>query len=303
MERCKEILKKLFVLPALPTILISLPSFAFVFFVLGTGIGGTAAYVSYGLSAYAMVIATTGVIRVVRAFRSGIHQQPLVKKLLNHPFGGRYVRDGAFRTEVSLYTSLGINLLYAAMKMVSGILFDSVWFITLAVYYGLLAVMRFLLMVSARKRHEERNLEAEWKRYRLCGILLSGMTLALSGMVLLLVRQDGGYDYPGILIYAMALYAFYAVIMAVVHLIRFRKRGSPVLSAAKAINLTAALISMLALETAMLHQFGQENSLLFWQAMTAATGAGVCGLVLAMAVYMIVHGTEHLKSMNLTEKR
>lgn len=303
MEQCKRILKKLFFLPPLLTVLISLPSFTFVFCVLGMGIDGVVAYVSYGLSAYAMVITTTGMTRIVQAVRNGIDNHPLVKKLLAHPLGGRYLTDVAFRAEVSLYPSLVINMLYAVMKMVSGILYGSVWFITLAAYYILLAVMRFLLLTSARKRHVKSSLAAEFKRYRVCGILLAVMTMALSGMILFIVRQDGGYDYPGVLIYVMAMYAFYAVITAVVNIIKFRKHGSPVLSAAKAINLTAALVSMLALETAMLSQFGSSDDHLFRQIMTASTGAAVCGFVLAMAIYMIVHAGKQIKKLEFNNSQ
>lgn len=295
MEQFGRIIKKLFFLPPLPTVLISLPSFVFVFCVLGMGIEGAVAYVSYGLSAYAMVITTTGMSRVIQAVRRGIDSHPLTKKLLAHPLGGRYITDVAFRAEVSLYPSLVINMLYAAMKMVSGIVYGSVWFITLAAYYILLAVMRFLLLTSARKRHVRSSIAAEFRRYRVCGVLLAVMTLALSGMILFIVRQDGGYDYPGVLIYVMAMYAFYAVITAVINIIKFRKHGSPVLSAAKAINLTAALVSMLALETAMLSQFGASDDRLFRHIMTASSGGTVCALVLGMAVYMIVHATKQLK--------
>ena len=68
------------------------------------------------------------------------------------------------------------------------------------------------------------------------------------------------------------------------------------MSAAKAINLTAALVSMLSLETAMLAQFGGDD-VMFRQIMTSATGAGVCVIVLGMAVYMIVKSTKALKSI------
>lgn len=303
MKQFKRVLKKIFFLPPLATVLISIPSFAFVFFVLGTGIDGAAAYVSYGLSAYAMVITVTGFTRIVKAIRNGIGRHPLVKKLLAHPLGGRYLTDAAFRAEVSLYPSLFINMLYATVKMASGILYGSVWFVTLSAYYILLAVMRFLVLTSARRKHNGADLAAEFRRYRLCGALLAFMNLALSGMVLFIIRQDGGYDYPGILIYVMAMYTFYAVITAVINLVKLRRHGSPVLSAAKAINLTAALVSVLSLETAMLGQFGENDDYFFRMVMTASTGAAVCGFVLAMAVYMIVRATRQLKKMEINSSR
>ncbi len=145
-----------------------------------------------------------------------------------------------------------INLLYIVMKLVSGILYRSTWFIALAVYYILLAVMRFLLV----RRLNVQDEVSELRRYRLCGVMLLFMNQALADIVIFMVHQNQGFDYPGLLIYAMAAYAFYAVILAIVNVVKTRRHNSPILSAAKAINLVAAMVSILSLETAMLAQFG-----------------------------------------------
>lgn len=295
MEQVKAILKRVFCLPPLLTVLISVPSFALVIYVLAAGKDGSLAYVGYGLSAYAMVIATTGITRVLRAVRGGIGNNALVKKVRAHPLGGQLLEDAAFRAEMFIYPSLGINLFYAAFKLITGIMYGSAWLITLAVYYALLAVMRFLVLTSARKRNQGAGLEGEFRHYRLCGVLLAVINLALSGMVVFLVRQEGSYHYPGMLIYVMAMYAFYAVITAAVNIVKFRKHGSPALSAAKAINLTAALVSTLALETAMLIRFGGEDDALFQQVMLSVSGGAACAFVFGMAVYMVVHATRQIK--------
>lgn len=67
------------------------------------------------------------------------------------------------------------------------------------------------------------------------------------------------------------------------------------MSAAKVISLTAALVSMLSLETAMLAQFGRDDVRLR-QIMISATGTGVCAIVLGMAVFMIAKSTKALKN-------
>lgn len=97
------------------------------------------------------------------------------------------------------------------------------------------------------------------------------------------------------LIYIMAMYTFYAVITAGKNVVKYRKYGSPVMLAAKVINLTAALVSMLSLETAMLTQFNGGRDVAFRQKMSAITGAGVCVIVLGMATYMIAQTTLQIK--------
>lgn len=293
----KKILKKVFFLPPVPTLLISIPSYGFVVYALtGENVNPIAAYASYFFSAYALIITVTGITGVIRFVRQGIDKHPLVRKALDIPFVNRFLREDMFRAEAALYQGLFINLLYAGIKMFSGIFYRSVWFVTLAVYYILLAVMRASLLHFVRAHGSAgENKSAGLKRYRLCGIILLFMNIALAGMVILVVHENSGFEYPGMLIYVMAMYAFYATIMAVWNVIKFRRYGSPVMSAAKVINLTAALVSMLSLETAMLTQFGAAEDPMFRQVMTASTGAGISILVLGMAVYMIVWSTRQLK--------
>lgn len=293
-ERIKKIAKRLFCLPPVPTLLISIPAYGLVIYALaGKNVKPYLAYLSYFVSAYALIISITGISGIVRLVRQGIDQHPLVRKALGVPLVSRYLREDMFRAQTGLYQGFFINLLYAGIKLLSGILYRSVWFVTLAVYYILLAVMRASLLHYVRK--DEKNKISEWRRYRLCGIILMFMNAALAGIVILVVRQNSGFEYPGMLIYMMAMYAFYAAITAVRNVVKFRKYGSPVMSAAKVINLTAALVSLLSLETAMLTQFGAANDPMFRQIMTASTGAGIGLIVLGMAVFMIVRSTRQMR--------
>lgn len=205
--------------------------------------------------------------------------------------GERFLTDIRFRTGFLLYKGFFINLLYIVMKLVSGIVYRSVWFLSLAVYYVLLAVMQFMLVRRVHVRDEG----TEWRRYRFCGIMLLLMNQALAGIVALMVRQNRGFAYPGLLIYAMAAYSFYAVTVAVINLVRIRRHKSPVLSAARAINLVAALVSVLSLTTAMLSRFGGAGNAAFNRTMTGAVGGGVCTVVIGMAVYMIRRANKNLK--------
>ncbi|MDE6748124.1 MAG: hypothetical protein K2K21_03545 [Lachnospiraceae bacterium] len=292
-QRIMEILKKVFKLSPIPTLFIAIPSFALVIYVLSNGMEGAISYIAYILSAYALIISIIGIVDIVKWVRRGIENHPIVKKALSIPVLKRYMTEAAFRTEASLYQGLFINLLYVAVKFFSGVYYRSLWFGELAVYYLLLAVMRFSLLRHVR-RHKENKI-AEWRKYRLCGIMLLFMNGALAAIIAIAIRENKGFEYAGVLIYVMALYAFYTIIIAVINVYKFRKYGSPVLSAAKVINLTTAMVSIFALETAMLTQFGGDDAD-FRQIMTSATGTGVCVIVLGMAVFMIIRSTKVLKN-------
>lgn len=244
---------------------------------------------AYALSFYGLVIFCARLLRdgkkTAAAVKSRIHGIPLLH---------RYLTDTEFKLHTSLNLSFALNCLYILWKLFYGIRYHSSWFTCLAAYYFLLAVLRFSLLRYGQEYG--RNPAGQWKRYRLCGIAFVPLVLTLSFEILLIVREHQGVNYPGYLIYVMAMYAFYKIYVAVRDLIHFRKYHSPVMSAAKGVNFAAALVSMLSLETAMLTQFGAADSELSQRIMTACTGAGVCAMILAMAVYMIFHSTKQLKA-------
>ena len=64
---------------------------------------------------------------------------------------------------------------------------------------------------------------------------------------------------------------------------------------AKIINMAAALVSMLSLETAMFSQFGTEMSPEDQRIMIMLTGAGVSVIIVTMSVYSIVKNTKEIK--------
>ena len=83
--------------------------------------------------------------------------------------------------------------------------------------------------------------------------------LFVGGMIVLMVRTNSGFTYPGYIIYLSALYTFYTMITAVVNVVKFRKLGSPILSAAKILNFISAMMSILGLQTAMISRFSENG--------------------------------------------
>lgn len=257
------------------------------------------AYVVYVLSFYTLTVSCIGCVKVFPAWYRGVRQRIYANK-----FGNRYMTDAAFKTHVSLYVSLTINLLYVVMNLVSGYLYRSAWFIILAVYYSILAIMRFLLLRYVNHNAIGQKLVAELRRSRLCAIILMTVNIVLSGAVLMIIYQNRGYEYQGFLIYVVAMYTFYATMRAVINIVKYRKYNSPVMSTAKVISLTAALVTMLNLETAMLSQFGTEStSPYFERIMISATGGGVAVIVVGLSIYMIVRATKEIRRLKIKGDR
>ena len=288
-EKIVRLTKRICFLTPVVTLMIAIPSFAFLIVVLTGKINIPALdYIAYILSAYALIICVTAILKIINFVRNGVSEHPFMKWLLSVPIMEKFIHEKNFRTEIALYPGFFINVLYVIFKTATGIYYRSAWFISLGVYYLALAIMRFLLIHYIRWKKQTSDKNDELRRYRMCGCMLFLINAALVRITILAVKKNAGFFYPGYLIYVMAMYAFYSVITAVMNLVKYRKYGSPILSAAKVINMSTALVSIFSLETAMLAQFGSESTEHFRVIMTALTGASVSLIVVGMAVFMIV---------------
>ena len=249
------------------------------------------AYAGYVFSFYTLSVIVMRCIKVIPA-----HYRKVKKAVYSNPLGNRFMKDMPFRTHITLYGSLMVNLLYVVFNIISGVLYKTAWFYILAIYYTILAFMRFLLVRFASKTGIGQNRFKELRRSRLCGYILLTVNLTLSGAVLMILYQDKGYEYRGILIYVMAAYTFWITGIAIKNLIKYRKLGSPVMSMAKIISMAAALVSMLSLETAMFSAFGKDMAPENQRLMIILTGAGVSAAIIIMSVYSIVKNSREISA-------
>lgn len=246
-------------------------------------------------AAYVLAFYTLSVVSLFCALVLPKQYSAMKQKIDANPFGHRYMTDRAFREGIALSISFAISLAYVGIHVWSWYLLRSWWFLVLAVYYGIMAVMRFLLVRYVRVQKIGTSLLGEWKRSKACAYILLLINLSLSGAVLMILYESKGYDYPGILIYVMALYTFYSTVSAIVDIVKYRKLGSPVMSTAKIVSLSAALVSMLNLETAMFAQFGGEMAPEDQRIFIILTGAGVSITVVTLSVILIVNANKEIR--------
>lgn len=293
----KRIGKKLLFPPGGVLLLLVLVSAAGLTYVFLKGLEtAIVAYFLYVLSFYSLTVVCIFCASVLPG-----KQKAMKEKIYSNPLGNRYMTDRIFRAKVSLYISLTVNLLYVGIHLLSWYQNRSWWFIILAVYYATLSTMRFLLVRYVRGNTIGSDRLRELKLSIACSAVLLTLNFFLSGAVLMIVYQDKGYEYYGVLIYVIALYTFYQTTHAIIDIIRYRKLGSPVMSTAKVVSLASALVSMLNLETAMFAQFGADMAQSDQRLMIMLTGAGISIAVIAMAVTMIVRAARGIKEIGSNE--
>ncbi len=72
--------------------------------------------------------------------------------------------------------------------------------------------------------------------YKTVGWLLFLLNIHMNCMVVLMVKEDSGFQYPGVVLYLSALYTFYMAEMSAVNLIKFRRLNSLILLAGKILH-------------------------------------------------------------------
>ena len=241
-----------------------------------------AAYVIYTLSAYSLVIWVLAAPKQFQRAAEAVRMSGTMRRIKRSAFGGRYLSDLAFRGSVGICQGMAVNFCYVMFHLAVGIRYASVWFLSMAVYYLVLGALRSYLIVCYRRQSPE----LEQRCYRITAWLLLLLNIPMGGMIVLMIRTDSGYFYPGSVIYLSALYTFYAFILAIVNVMRFRALGSPILSAAKVLNLVSALMSLLGLQTAMIARFS-PNGEGYRKLMNTITGSAVYAAVIVIAVYML----------------
>lgn len=222
-----------------------------------------------------------------------------VKKLLDilkqKPLGARFLEDYKFRTILTTLLGFLLNVAYTIYNGVLGIVSASPWFITMAVYYGLLMVMRYQAVSTQRRISQMKDPEQIQKKQlavlRTDGILLLVLNLALSGVVLLTIAKDAAKRYSDVIVITIAAYTFLKVTMAVINMVKVRSMNSPILTVIRNVGVANALVSILTLQTTMLASF-QEGSSLDANLMNAITGLGVSILIAVIGIRMIYQASK-----------
>ena len=243
--------------------------------------------ISYVISFYALVIVCFRIPDMIKLFKSVRNENEYVVK---------YRQDATLRIKLSLYGTLIFNGAYAALQLGMGLWHHSIWFYSLAGYYILLAIMRFLLLRHTKEYNPLQDMRLELKKYRICGIYLLLLNSILTVILFYIIRQNRTFKHHEITTIAMAAYTFTTFTFAIINIIRYRKYKSPVFSAAKAISLACACVSMITLEATMLTTFGVENSEKFRRIMMASSGGVISIFIVGMAIYMIVNATKKLRN-------
>lgn len=280
---------------AIMIILVPIATVFLVYSMVFLGTRSVAAIISYVLSAYTLTVwcmKTPYLIKFFKTFKA------------ENKYARLWQDDTRLRVNVSLYGTLIYNTAYALLQLGMGFWHRTFWFYSLAGYYISLGTMRFFLVRHTSKHKPGEKMVDELIKYRACGIVFLIMNLALALMIFFMVYWDRTFEHHEITTIILAVYTFTALALAVVNTAKYRKYNSPVYSAAKAISLASACVSVLTLESTMLTTFGDGTvSLMGRRILLGVSGGVISAFIIVMAVYMIVNGNKKLKLLKTEEEQ
>lgn len=236
-------------------------------------------YASYALSAYTLTVVCVRSPEIIKKIKAFINSNKFCK---------RYLNDLNYRSSFNLNLGLTVNVIYSVFKFISGIVYSSFWFGAEAVYYIVLSCIRILLVNKIKIEDST----AGWKVHRLCGAFLLLLNTTMSGIIIQILFKNETYHYNGIIIYATAAFTFWRLISSIIQVAKYHRKHSPVISAAMFLNLSASLMSLFALQTAMIAEFGADLN--EGGAMNTATGIAVSAGVMCIAVFMLFRSNKML---------
>lgn len=257
------------------------------------------AYILFGVAGVSLTYSVYLTIPLFPKMKSGI-----IAWMEKHEFTHLLLRNFGFRTVIFAIGSFLMSLLFSGFNAYMGIKNRSIWYGALAAFYIALAFLRGGVLayhksrIGKKMQNDDEYLKA--KVYRNSGIITLILNIALSSAIAQMIFSGAHFTYMGWTIFAYAAYAFYKITMSIIALIKAHKQTDLTVRAIRNINLVDALVSILALQTALLTTFGSDE--VSMSAFNTATGIVVSTLSIAIGVYMITSANKKIKEIQKGNK-
>lgn len=244
------------------------------------------AAVFYAVAFYSLVIVCARIPNIVKKISNGLH---------SNKYTDRYLTDKELRMKFSMYRGLAINIPFAIFKIVLGVIYNTAWLYAMAGYNTILTLMRFVVVYRNRKKgiSEEEQARRAMQSAAVCGWMMLVLNIAISVIMYMVIVMKQTIVYHEIVVIALAAYTFYCFTMAIINVIKYRKKD-PVYSTIKHIDLAKAIVSVFTLQVAMITRFGGEDGF-DGGLMNTLTGTAVTIAVNTIAALMLAKVSKEKK--------
>lgn len=191
--------------------------------------------------------------------------------------------DYHFRTVYTARVSALMTFGFTIFNGAIGILYQSVWNISICIYYVLLAVVRRIIVRSQIKtvdKHQDKEIIK--KTYVVTHIILIIIDVALVVPITLMVIGARSYTFGMIPAISMAAYTTYRMTMSIIHYLKSKRNENHFIRVIRIINLQDTLVSVLTLQNALIIANGDDMASMM--RLTMWTSAGIWGVILFFTV-------------------
>ena len=253
------------------------------------------AYILFGIAGVSLAYSVYLIIPLFPKMKASI-----TAWMENNEFTYLLLRNFGFRTVIFAIGSFAMSLLFSGFNAYMGIANRSIWYGALAAFYIALAFIRGgVLTYHSKKIGKQKDTQndeyVKAKVYRNSGIITLILNIALSAAIAQMIFSGAHFTYIGWTIFAYAAYAFYKITMSIISFIRAHKQTDLTVRAIRNINLVDALVSILALQTALLTMFSEEGVNI--SLMNTLTGIAVSVISISIGIYMIVSANKKMKEL------
>ena len=243
-------------------------------------------YILYILSAISLTYFIYTIVIFAPKFKHNI-----IKFLRKFKFTSIMLDNYGYRTFMFGVIGFVLNIAYVALIGVLAIITKSAWYISIAVYYLILTLMKGNIFYS-KKKHNTNIKQA--RAYRYCGIMFILLMLAFSGVIVLIYTSNMYFEYAGLMIYAVAAFTFYKLTLAIINIFKARRQEDLYVQSIRNVNLVSALISIIVLQVAMFQAFSPEHNT---SVANGLTGGAVSLVILLLGIFMIIKANKKLKQI------
>lgn len=158
----------------------------------------------------------------------------------------KYRNDYRFSTMLTSSISWCVNIAFSLFNGIFGLIQLSVWHLSVCVYYIFLLGIRGHILLSIRKRRDQRAV------YIRTHIFLIFMNLSMIIPIAVMVVGERGYTYGLIPAITVAAYTTYRITMATIQLKKSRKSSWPLVKELRVINFVDALMAVITLQNTLI---------------------------------------------------
>ena len=161
-----------------------------------------------------------------------------------------YIRDSEVRHNVGTLLGILINSFYIIINLIWGIKHRNVWFVTVAVYYLLIALMRFF-SIGAQAEDEGGG--------ETLGSLMGILSVPMTGMIAYTVITSSARGYPKASLPVFGVYALFSIVRAIYGLVATRRAQGSAVRISHTARLSIALMSLFNLQTSLFAFLGFDS--------------------------------------------